>query len=80
MWATGEIPQVGAHSAQFLTFCFTSDFKEKKDDTFRLFINYRGLNKITIKHRYPMAWIDDLLDALHGAKVFSKIDLKSGYH
>ena len=54
--------------------------KKKKDNTFHLCINYRGLNKITIKHKYLMAQIDDLLDALHGAKVFSKIDLKSGYH
>ena len=54
--------------------------KRKKDNTFRLCIDFRGLNNITVKHRYPMARIDDLLDALYGAKVFSKIDLKSGYH
>ena len=47
---------------------------------FRLCIDFRGLNNITVQHQYPMARIDNLLDALHGAKVFRKIDLKSGYH
>ena len=53
---------------------------KKKDGSFRMCVDYRTLNKITIKHRYPMPSIDDLLDALGGATVYSKIDLKSGYH
>ncbi|WJX12848.1 hypothetical protein P8452_03301 [Trifolium repens] len=53
---------------------------KKKDGKSRLCVDYRKLNKVTIKNRYPLPRIDDLMDQLRGASVFSKIDLKSGYH
>ncbi|WMV30015.1 hypothetical protein MTR67_023400 [Solanum verrucosum] len=55
-------------------------FINKKDGTLKFCIDYRQLYKITIKNKYPLPRIDDLFDQLKSAKVFSKIDLRSGYH
>ncbi|GJR24367.1 putative reverse transcriptase domain-containing protein [Tanacetum coccineum] len=55
-------------------------FVKKKDRSFRMCIDYRELNKLTVKNRYPLLRIDDLFDQLQGSNVYSKIDLRSGYH
>ena len=55
-------------------------FAKKKDKTLRLCIDYRQLNRVTIKNRYTLPRIDDLFDQLRGVRVYSKIDLLTGYH
>ncbi|GKA46797.1 retrotransposon protein, putative, ty3-gypsy subclass [Tanacetum coccineum] len=55
-------------------------FVKKKDVSFRMCINYRELNKLTMKNRYPLPRIDDLFEQLQGSSIYSKIDMRSGYH
>ena len=55
-------------------------FVRKKDGSLRMCIDYRGLNTRTIRDVYPIPWVDDILDRLTCATVFSKIDLVQGYH
>jgi hypothetical protein len=55
-------------------------FVRKEDGTLRLCIDFKQLNKVTVKNKYPLPRIDDLFDQLKVANIFSKIDLRSGYH
>ena len=55
-------------------------FAKKKDKTLQLYIDYRQLNRVTVKNQYPLPRIDDLFDQLRGAQVYSKIDLCTDYH
>ena len=54
-------------------------FVQRKDGTLRMCVDYRGLNRVTVKYRYPLPRIDDLVDKLNGASVFSSLDSQSGY-
>jgi hypothetical protein len=55
-------------------------FVQKKDGSQRMCVDYRSLNDVTIKNKYPLPHIEDLFDRMRGVRVFSKIDLRSGYH
>ncbi|GJW96660.1 putative reverse transcriptase domain-containing protein [Tanacetum coccineum] len=68
------------YKTKFLTLGAPVLFVKKKDGSFRMCIDYRELNKLTVKNRYPLLRIDDLFDQFQGSSVYSKIDWRSGYH
>jgi hypothetical protein len=88
--ATPELAELKEHIKEFLEkgFILPSSslwgapviFVPKKDGTQRLCVDYHALNEVTVKNKCPLPKIDNLFDQLHGACVFSKIDLQSGYH
>jgi hypothetical protein len=88
--ATPELAELKEHIKEFLEKGFVHPsssswgapviFVLKKDSTQRLCVDYRTLNEVTVKNKYPLRKIDDMFDQLRGACVFSKINLRSGYH
>jgi hypothetical protein len=88
--ATPELAELKEHVKELLEKGFTCPssspwgapviFIPKKDGTQRLCVDYHALNEVTVKNKYPLPRIDDMFDQLRGACVFSKIDLRSGYH
>ena len=88
--ATAELKQLKAQLEEFLNKGFIRPsisswgalvlFVKKKDGSLRLCIDYRQLNRVTIRNQYPLPRIDELFDQLQGSRVYSKIDLRSGYH
>ncbi|GJR94777.1 putative reverse transcriptase domain-containing protein [Tanacetum coccineum] len=75
-----ELSDKGFIRPSFSTWGALILFVKKKDGSFHMCIDYRELNKLTVKNQYPLPRIDDLFDQLQGSSVYSKIDLRSGYH
>ncbi|MCO5570541.1 hypothetical protein L7F22_024264 [Adiantum nelumboides] len=80
MRQVNELVEKGMVRPSSSPFCSPVLLVHKKDSTYRMCVNYRALNKITIKNRFPVPRIEDLFDKLQGSSYFSRIDLKSGYH
>ncbi|MCO5610359.1 hypothetical protein L7F22_064595 [Adiantum nelumboides] len=80
MRQVNELVEKGMVRPSSSPFCSPVLLLQKKEDTYHMCVNYRALNRITIKNRFPMPRVEDLFDKLQGSTYFSRIDLKSGYH
>ena len=80
MRQVNELVEKGMVRSSSSPFCSPVLLVQKKDGTYRMCVDYRALNRITIKNRFPVPRIEDLFDKLQGSSYFSRIDLKSGYH
>jgi hypothetical protein len=78
--AVNRITGGGVHSFEFFTLWSAGFIVQKKDGSQRMCVDYRSLNDVTVKNKYPLPRIEDLFDQMRGARVFSKIDLRSSYH
>ncbi|MCO5591229.1 hypothetical protein L7F22_045210 [Adiantum nelumboides] len=80
MTQVNELLQKGHIQPSSSPFCSHVLLVQKKDGSWSMCVDYRALNKITVKNKFPIPRIDDVLDRLQGASFFNRIDLKSGYH